>query len=85
MLDDGAKGIVFDVRNNPGGLVDITLQCLDLVLPYGNYASATYGNGETKVIDYLDLIRLKMIRSWIFQQLYLLMEKLQVQENFADR
>lgn len=52
LLDDEAKGIVFDVRNNPGGLVDITLQCLDLVLPYGDYASATYGNGETKVIDY---------------------------------
>ena len=23
-----------------------------MVLPYGDYASATYGNGETKVIDY---------------------------------
>ena len=35
LLDDGAKGIVFDVRNNPGGLVDITLQCLDILLPMG--------------------------------------------------
>ncbi|NLP25896.1 MAG: PDZ domain-containing protein [Clostridiales bacterium] len=52
LLDDGAKGIVFDVRNNPGGLVDITLQCLDILLPYGDYASATYGNGDTKIIDY---------------------------------
>ncbi len=52
LLDDGAKGIVFDVRNNPGGLVDATLQCLDLVLPYGDIASATYHNGETKIIDY---------------------------------
>jgi carboxyl-terminal processing protease len=31
----GAKGIIFDVRNNPGGQLDELLDILDYILPEG--------------------------------------------------
>ena len=44
------KGYIFDVRNNPGGTVGSVTEILDMLLPKGNILSATYKNGETKVL-----------------------------------
>ena len=35
LVSQGAKGIVFDVRNNPGGLLSELLKALDHILPEG--------------------------------------------------
>lgn len=36
LIDKGAAGIVFDVRNNPGGLLDELVDLLDYLLPEGD-------------------------------------------------
>lgn len=46
----GVKGYVFDVRNNPGGTINSVTEILDMLLPKGEIVSATYKNGETKVL-----------------------------------
>ncbi len=47
---EGAEGLIFDVRGNPGGTIDSVSQVLDRLLPEGDIVSATYRNGETKVL-----------------------------------
>lgn len=54
LKSQNAKGIIFDVRNNPGGLVSSVEQCLDPLLPEGDIAIATYHDGHTEVICYSD-------------------------------
>ncbi len=54
LLDSGAKSIIFDVRENPGGMVSSVEQCIDPFLPEGDIAVATYHNGETEVICHSD-------------------------------
>ncbi len=44
------EGLIFDVRGNPGGTIDSVSQVLDRLLPAGDIVSATYKNGETKVL-----------------------------------
>ena len=46
LLNDGAERIVFDVRNNGGGLVSAVDEVLEDVLPKGEVAFATYNDGE---------------------------------------
>ncbi len=46
----GARGIVFDIRNNGGGLVTSVEKCLDPLLPEGEIACAVYKNGATENI-----------------------------------
>lgn len=50
LVSEGAKGIVFDVRNNSGGLVSAVEECLDPLLPEGNIAVAVYNDGKESVI-----------------------------------
>jgi len=50
LIDDGAKGIVFDLRNNGGGMLVSLKAILDPLLPEGTIATAKYGNGEVKTI-----------------------------------
>lgn len=47
---DGAKGILFDVRENGGGLLTSLEKCLDPLLPEGIIATAEYGDGHTETI-----------------------------------
>ncbi len=54
MVSAGAKGLVFDLRNNGGGLLDPTLQMLDFLLPEGDIATALYKDGKTKVLGKSD-------------------------------
>lgn len=50
LMEDGAKKIIFDVRNNPGGMVSSVEKCIDPFLPEGDIAIATYHDGSTEVI-----------------------------------
>lgn len=48
LVAKGAKGIVFDVRNNPGGLLGELLKALDHILPEGDiFVSADKAGNET--------------------------------------
>lgn len=50
LIADGADGIIFDLRNNGGGLLNSLEKILDPLLPEGIIATATYGNGDVKTI-----------------------------------
>ena len=51
LLSGGAKSLVFDVRNNPGGTIDSVGKILDILLPEGPIVSATYrGSTEPQVL-----------------------------------
>ncbi len=50
LKSQGATGLIFDVRNNPGGLLDSVAEVLDYLLPEGPIVSATNKKGETRVL-----------------------------------
>lgn len=49
-LKNDANGIIFDLRNNGGGLLTSCSSCLDPLLPKGIVATANFKNGKTEVI-----------------------------------
>lgn len=49
-LENNAKGIIFDLRDNGGGLLTSCSSCLDPLLPEGVVATAEFKNGKTEVI-----------------------------------
>jgi len=49
LIADGAKGIVFDVRNNPGGLLSELLKALDHLLPEGDMFVSVNEQGDETV------------------------------------
>ncbi len=49
LVSQGAKGIVFDVRNNPGGLLNELLKALDHILPEGDLFVSADKEGNEKV------------------------------------
>lgn len=51
---NGAKGLVFDLRDNPGGLATALQSCLDPLLPEGIIAVAEYKDGHTETMVYSD-------------------------------
>ena len=54
ILGEGAEGLVFDVRSNPGGTIDSVSDVLDRLLPAGDIVSATYKDGTTEVLAVSD-------------------------------
>lgn len=54
-LKNNAKGIIFDLRDNGGGLLTSCSSCLDPLLPEGVVATAEFKNGKTEVIANLTL------------------------------
>lgn len=60
LLQQGVTGFIFDVRNDGGGTLDSVSEILDSLLPAGNIVSATYANGETKVLKTSDKNELNM-------------------------
>ncbi len=47
-MEQGAEKLIFDVRNNPGGLLTELLDLLDFLLPEGDtFISVDYTGGET--------------------------------------
>lgn len=51
MVDAGAKQLVFDVRNNPGGSVDSVCEGLDLLLPKGRIMTLRTKQGAETIYD----------------------------------
>ena len=50
LIANGADALLFDVRNNGGGLLDTLQNMLDPLLPEGVIATATYQNGESETV-----------------------------------
>ncbi len=49
LIDEGAKGLIFDVRNNPGGYKTELVKILDALLPEGELFRSEYYNGAVDV------------------------------------
>lgn len=49
LMGEGAKGIIFDVRDNPGGLVSELCNALDAILPKGDLFVSVDKKGREKV------------------------------------
>ena len=54
LLGQGAQSFIFDLRNNTGGLIDPAIKMLDMLLPEGTIATATYRDGSTEVLGTSD-------------------------------
>ncbi|MGI5894346.1 MAG: S41 family peptidase [Candidatus Merdivicinus sp.] len=50
LQNQGATGLIFDVRSNPGGLLDGVAKVLDYLLPEGDIVSVTNNKGENEVL-----------------------------------
>lgn len=50
VISKNAKGLIFDVRSNSGGLLDSVAQILDRLVPSGTIVSAEYKDGTTEVL-----------------------------------
>ena len=48
---DNVKGYIFDVRNNPGGSLDVICKCLDLLLPEGIIVNIVAPDGTTTTLN----------------------------------
>ena len=53
LTEQGAQGLVFDVRNNGGGYVSELVKVLDYLLPEGKLFISQYYDGE-RTVDYSD-------------------------------
>lgn len=49
-VQSNATGLIFDVRGNGGGTLESVEKMCDLLLPEGDVVSATYKNGNKKVL-----------------------------------
>ncbi len=47
---NNAKSVIFDLRNNPGGYVDVCAKMLDKVLPKGDTVRMKLKNGDIKTL-----------------------------------
>ncbi|HRR77979.1 MAG: PDZ domain-containing protein [Ruminococcus sp.] len=54
MISNGAEALIFDVRDNNGGIMDALQDCLDPLLPEGVIATAEYKDGHTETVIYSD-------------------------------
>lgn len=54
LIAAGAKELIFDARDNGGGLLTSVSGVLNYLLPEGDMATATYKNGTKKVIVHTD-------------------------------
>lgn len=60
LLSKNVKGLIIDVRNNPGGLVSDTIKILDLLLPKGEVLRLTYKDGRNKIYKCSDNNQIKI-------------------------
>ena len=58
LTSNGAKAIIFDVRDNGGGIVDSLSDCVDPLLPEGVIATAEYKDGHSETLVYSDATEL---------------------------
>ena len=57
---NGATSLVFDLRDNGGGLVSALSECLDPLLPEGIVATAEYKDGHSETLVYSDASELNI-------------------------
>ncbi|MDE6784969.1 MAG: PDZ domain-containing protein [Ruminococcus sp.] len=62
---NGAKSLIFDLRDNGGGLVSALEKCLDPLLPEGTVATAEYKDGSVKALVQSDASELDIPMSGI--------------------
>ncbi|MEG0741614.1 MAG: S41 family peptidase [Clostridia bacterium] len=48
LVDEGAKALIMDLRDNPGGWVDDAAKLADIFLPAGDLTSLVYRDGTTE-------------------------------------
>ena len=46
----GRKALVFDVRDNAGGLLSAAVDCIDMLAPKGDLVCAEYKTGDRKLL-----------------------------------
>ena len=54
LTSNGAKALIFDLRDNSGGLITSLEECLDPLLPEGVIATAEYKDGHSETLVYSD-------------------------------
>ena len=54
LYSKGAKALVFDVRDNAGGLLNVAVNCIDQLVPEGNIVFAEDKNGEKTLLGSSD-------------------------------
>jgi carboxyl-terminal processing protease len=54
LTSNGAKALIFDVRDNGGGIVEALGECVDPLLPEGVIATAEYKDGHSETLVYSD-------------------------------
>ena len=54
LIEDGIKGLIFNVADNGGGTLDSVIEILDFLLPKGVIVSVEYNDGIRKVIGKSD-------------------------------
>ena len=60
VMSQGAEGLVFDVRNNPGGTVSSVSKIIDRLVPEGPIVSATYKDGTTEILATSDATEINL-------------------------
>jgi carboxyl-terminal processing protease len=60
LIKAGAKGLIFDVRNNPGGQLDAVEKMIDKLVPAGPIVRAKYKNGKLKTLKYSDASQINL-------------------------
>ncbi len=60
VMSQGAEGLVFDVRNNPGGTVSSVSKILDRLVPEGPIVSAKYKDGTVEVLATSDATEINL-------------------------
>ena len=50
----GAQSLVFDLRDNAGGVLDNAVECIDLICPESTIASIQYKNGSVETLGKSD-------------------------------
>ncbi len=51
IIEQGAKNLIIDVRNNPGGSIESVVGCVDKIVPTGTVATAVYKRSAEQVGD----------------------------------
>ncbi|MEE1278325.1 MAG: S41 family peptidase, partial [Acutalibacteraceae bacterium] len=54
LIEEGVKGLIFNVADNGGGTLDSVIEILDFLLPEGVIVSVEYNDGVRKVIGKSD-------------------------------
>lgn len=54
LCEQGAKKLIFDLRDNGGGVLDSVCQTLDILLPEGTLATQTTADGKVEILGSSD-------------------------------